>query len=514
MHEKTKYPTRIEYVKSYFKNNVIFINVSLSPDLKGILETMWEKIVGKRKNEFQSVEDGHIQLQQHILMPSKPTLLILDDIWSRAISEKLLFEGTRYKTIITTRDNSAIPVTPFTQLYQLPLLGHVDALSLFCFWAFGQTSIPSTIDEDLVKKVQEKCGGLPLALKVIGSSLYGQPHVTWERLKNKISKGETILDDQKDGLLRCLEPSIDSLDDVVKECFLDLGLFPGNKKICVVVLLDIWVNVRKLEWQDAIIILSKIARRNLLNLTNSSRNKESLTYQDALRLYFSQHDVIRDLSLYLGCQDNLVHMKRLLMNCKENDFPKKWKSLSDIALDAQIVYIRTGFGNTLNFSNTNLRVFNLDHCSDLEIFPSSICHMPYAQIWSITNFHLVQNLPYNLGNIVNLRVLSLSALPILKELPASIGNLEQLEYLDISLCDGLRQLPEEIGQLKKLSELDMRECSHLTRLPKSIFGLSSLKPVICDEKIGKQYLQVKSISIPILEVEILETHFSLDWLDD
>ncbi|GLJ58901.1 hypothetical protein SUGI_1483910 [Cryptomeria japonica] len=204
----------------------------------------------------------------------------------------------------------------------------------------------------------------------------------------------------------------------------------------------------------------------------------------------------------------VVHLERLLY-IPIQIHNKELQKLEKLSLS-----LCEGFGNTLNFSNTNLRVFNLDHCSDLEIFPSSICHIPYAQIWSITNCHLVQNLPYNLGNLVNLRVLSLSALPILKELPASIGNLEQLDYLDISLCDGLRQLPEEIGQLKKLSELDMRECSHLTRLPKSIFGLSSLKHVICDEKIGKQYLQVKSISIPILEVEILETHFSLDWLDD
>ncbi|GLJ58905.1 hypothetical protein SUGI_1483900, partial [Cryptomeria japonica] len=289
-------------IKDYFKNNVIFINVSQSLNLKEILEIMWEKIIKKKRTEFQNVEDGYVQLQQHLLKESKPTLVILDDVWSN----------------------------------------RADALSLFCFWAFGQTSIPSTMDSSLVKEVQEKCGGLPLALKVIGSSLHGQPHVAWEREKNNISKGETIFDYHKEGLLRCFQPSIDSLDDIVKECFLDLGLFPGNRKICVDALLDTWVNVRKLEWQDSFAILSMLARRNLLNLTSDRRNTKTLNYRNASKLYFSQHDVIQDLSLYLGSQDNVLHRKRLLMSSKDNGFPEKWKSFGDIAFDAQIVSIHTG----------------------------------------------------------------------------------------------------------------------------------------------------------------------------
>ncbi|GLJ19839.1 hypothetical protein SUGI_0359540 [Cryptomeria japonica] len=102
----------------------------------------------------------------------------------------------------------------------------------------------------------------------------------------------------------------------------------------------------------------------------------------------------------------------------------------------------------------------------------------------------------------------------LKELPVSIGKLEELEYLDISVCEGLKQLPKEIGQLKKLREFDMRECSCLRRLPTTVCELSCLKLVVCDEKIGKQWMRTKNISIPELTVEIVEAHFSLDWLDD
>lgn len=129
-------------------------------------------------------------------------------------------------------------------------------------------------------------------------------------------------------------------------------------------------------------------------------------------------------------------------------------------------------------------------------------------------------------------MLKLAALPGLKELLASIRKLGQLEFSNISMWKGLKELPEEIGQLKKLTELDMRKCSRLRRLPRSVYELSSLKHVITyvisDEKIGHQWLrvktssipdlrvemQVKASSLPDLRVEIVEPQFTLDWLDD
>ncbi|XP_059074900.1 disease resistance protein ADR1-like [Cryptomeria japonica] len=328
-------------IKGCFRN-IVFITVSQSPNLKGILETIWEKIFRRNVPEFQNVEDAHIQLQQRLLKQSKPTLVVLDDVWSRANLEKLLFEARGYKTLVTTRDGSIIPRNPYTRLYQLPLLNKEDALSLFCLSAFGQTSIPSTTDANLVIEVQEECKGLPLALTVVGSSLYGEPHVAWENAKKILALGESLSSYHSEGVFRCLETSIDCLDDVGRECFLDLGLFPEEKKICADALLDIWVYVRKMEWQDAYIMLLGLARRNLLNLSNNQGTQATISYRCAPELSFSQHDVMRDLALYLGCQDSIVHRKRLLMPGKEHCLSEEWELLRDRQVNAQIVSIHTG----------------------------------------------------------------------------------------------------------------------------------------------------------------------------
>jgi len=79
----------------------------------------------------------------------------------------------------------------------------------------------------------------------------------------------------------------------------------------------------------------------VLLVIGSSRS-QAINYGSASELYFSQHDVMRDLALYLASQDSIVHRKRLLMPTKEHNFPRKWELLKDQAFNAQIVSIHTG----------------------------------------------------------------------------------------------------------------------------------------------------------------------------
>ena len=85
---------------------MISVRVSQFPDLKQILETIWEKIAGRERPrpEFKDVENARTELQQLILDQSKPSLIILDDVWCKRDLEKLLFEGYGCKTLITSRD--------------------------------------------------------------------------------------------------------------------------------------------------------------------------------------------------------------------------------------------------------------------------------------------------------------------------------------------------------------------------------------------------------------------------
>lgn len=69
---------------------MVFVRASQSANLKGILETVWGKIVGRKRLKFKDVEDAHIEMQQLNLSQSKPILIILDDVFSRNNLEKVI----------------------------------------------------------------------------------------------------------------------------------------------------------------------------------------------------------------------------------------------------------------------------------------------------------------------------------------------------------------------------------------------------------------------------------------
>lgn len=67
------------------------------------------------------------------------------------------------------------------------------------------------------------------------------------------------------------------------------------------------------------------------------RSQTTIYYGNASELYFSQHDVMRDLAIYLGSQDSIVHRKRLFMPRKELSLPGEWEMLNDRPFNAQVV---------------------------------------------------------------------------------------------------------------------------------------------------------------------------------
>ena len=60
-----------------------------------------------------------------------------------------------------------------------------ESLELFCWHAFGQ-GLPLEGYLELSGSVLSYCGGLPLALHVLGSSLYGETVDVWKSTLDKL----------------------------------------------------------------------------------------------------------------------------------------------------------------------------------------------------------------------------------------------------------------------------------------------------------------------------------------
>lgn len=119
-----------------------------------------------------------------------------------------------------------------------------------------------------------RCGrGLPLALQFIGTKLRWMPIESWEMTVTKLlqARGFNLQSDlhSDEDVLPLLQKYLDVLEDksIVKECFMDLGLFPEDQMIPVSALIDIWTELHKLDEEfHAISYIYKLTTKNLSNV--------------------------------------------------------------------------------------------------------------------------------------------------------------------------------------------------------------------------------------------------------
>ncbi|EEE53509.1 hypothetical protein OsJ_36681 [Oryza sativa Japonica Group] len=514
-------------IRGYFSDRVFFETISQSANLDTIKMKLWEQISGNLVlGAYNQIPEWQLKLGPR---DKGPVLVILDDVWSLSQLEELIFKFPGCKTLVVSRFKFPSLVT---RTYEMELLDEEAALSVFCRAAFDQESVPRTADKKLVRQVAAECRGLPLALKVIGASLRDQPPKIWLSAKNRLSRGETISDSHETKLLERMAASIECLSGKVRECFLDLGCFPEDKKIPLDVLINIWMEIHDLDEPDAFAILVELSNKNLLTLVNDAQNKAGDLYSSYHDFSVTQHDVLRDLALHMSGRDALNNRRRLVMPRREESLPKDWQRNKDTPFEAQIVSIHTGEmkeSDWFQMSFPKAEVLILNFASSVYYLPPFIATMQNLKALVLINYGTISAtldnlsafttlsdlrslwlekitlppLPKTTIPLKNLRKISLvlceltnslrgskvdlsmtfprlSNLTIdhcidLKELPSSICEISSLESISISNCHDLTELPYELGKLHCLSILRVYACPALWRLPPSVCSLKRLK---------------------------------------
>ncbi|KAK9108738.1 hypothetical protein Sjap_016798 [Stephania japonica] len=509
----------------HFNDRIFFVTVSQSPNVEQLQQQLWSQITG---NQFIG-SNGLIpqwKTQFDWGMNSR-ALIILDDVWSLSVLDQLIFRRPGCKTLVVSRFKFP---TIYDSSYELELLRAEEALSLFCHAAFGQKSIPLAANEKLVGQIVEKCKGLPLALKVIGASLRGQPQMFWTSALNRLSRSEPICESHEMKLLKRMAISVDYLPEKVKECFLDLASFPEDKKIPLDVLVNIWVEIHDLHEEEAFAILVELSDKNLITLVKDARGADA--YSSYFEIAATQHDVLRDLALSLSNDGSVNQRRRLVMPRREEALPKEWKRNMDQPFHAQIVSIYTGDMKESDWFNMDFpkaEVLILNFSSAVYYLPQFIQKMPKLRalilinnsntntqlqnaavfaslgnlrsLWlekviapqlskTITPLHNLQKISLVLCDVRNslndssmelrLKLPRLSELTIdhcvnVVELPSSICNIASLKSLTVSNCHDLLELSAELGRLKSLRALRLYACPALKELPQSICGLEKLE---------------------------------------
>ncbi|KHN14497.1 Putative disease resistance protein [Glycine soja] len=335
----------------------------------------------------------------------------------------------------------------------------------------------------------------------------------------ELSHGHSILDSNIE-LLTYLQKILDVLEDntVIKECFMDLGLFPEDQRIPVTVLIDIFAESYGLDDDgiEAMTIINKLESMNLVNVLIARKNTSDTDSYYYNNHFIVVHDLLRELAIYQSAQEQLEGSKRLIIDTKENKnewgLGEKQQGMISRILSNCFRYCSKQkppqiHARTLSISIVEL---SIDYCKDMVVLPFGLCNITPLKKLSVTNCHKLLALPLEIGKLVNMKLIRLSSCTDLEGIPNSIGKLSNLRHLDISNCISLLNLPEDFGNLCNLRNLYMTSCSRC-ELPSSVASLVNLKAVICDEETTASWEGFKAM-LPNLQIEVPQVDVNLNWL--
>ena len=185
--------------------------------------------------KVKDTDDGVLVIKKRF--HNKKILLVLDDIHEldqlNNLARKNNWFGPGSRIIITTRDEHVLKKHEVDQIYEVKGLNGQHALHLFCLNAFKREYVPADYFK-LSKDFLNYAGGLPLALRVLGSVLFGKSIVAW---KSAVERYKNFPDEN---IVKVLQISFDGLHYLEREIFLYIAcIFNREKKDDIVQMLDI-----------------------------------------------------------------------------------------------------------------------------------------------------------------------------------------------------------------------------------------------------------------------------------
>ncbi|KAM7514917.1 hypothetical protein LguiA_004500 [Lonicera macranthoides] len=475
------------------------------------------KVLKRMKENMFDVDENIIVIEEAIRC--KRVLIVLDDVSEVKQLDALL--GTREfypgsKIIITTRHKWLLKAHQVHKMHTVKKLGDNDSMELFCWHAFGQ-NYPVDGYEELSNKVVYRCGGIPLAHEILGSSLLGKSTDVW---RSAIKKLEAIPNAQ---IVKQLKLSYESLqDEHDKNLFLHIAcFFVGNEIYDTVTILDNCGFFTRVG-------IENLVDRCLINITKDKK-------------YLMMHQLIQEMGRQIvdqespqepGGHSRLWRHKDSIIVLKER---KGTQTIEGLILDVHMVKdddrscfkdknakkrryeefvdepllsnransLKQRYLNFLSWQSTdislrspnkvelttegfarmgNLKFLQLNYVR----LKGSYENFPQNLRWLCWHGFLLKSLPMDLpmGDLVSLdlsysnlkqvwkgtmilgslKILNLSHSLQLARTPNFLG-VGNLEKLILKGCVGLVEVCESIGSLEGLTVLNLEDCKNLKKFP-------------------------------------------------
>ncbi|XP_035545994.1 disease resistance protein RUN1-like [Juglans regia] len=353
------------------------------------------------------------------MLSNKRVFIVLDDVDSdeqlTALAGDRKWFGPGSRVIITCRDSHLLKTHEVNNIYKVEELQTDEALQLFSLSAFKKTH-PTENYKDLSMDFVEYAQGLPLALKVLGSFLFGRTIVAWRSARDQL---EAIPNKE---IMNILQISFEGLEDFQKELFLDMAcLFQPQYRLD-----NIFLQTLESFGYYPGINIDVLVDKSLLTISDGM-----LFMHDLLKTM--GHEIVRrECPEEPGRRSRLFRVEDLYHVLKNDTGTDATKAIvvefcpetKDQRLNARVL--------------DNLKVFDLSYSENLIEIP-------------------------DFSGVPNLEEINLEDCRSLCELHPSIGSLKHLNELVLNKCSSLEKLPD-LSSLECLTYLEAYETA-ITQIP-------------------------------------------------
>ncbi|PKH47924.1 hypothetical protein CRG98_050398, partial [Punica granatum] len=523
-------------IEAHFEKR-IWVFVSEEFNLKKILQKI-VSCVSPTVDPSNHLDIEQLQANLRDILRDKKFLLVLDDVWNEnrrqwnELSDLLSGAAEGSSVIVTTRSLKVASTVRTCYKHKLGGLSHDYCMSLF------EKHVKVTDPEllDIVSKVVEKCGGVPLVLRALGGVLHLNTDVRYWR--SILDKSILSVLHNEDDILPIIKLSYDHLPPHLKRCFHFCSLFPKDFQFNNIVISRYWKSV------------------GLINMINDNQNSEEVAEEYMKELLarsffhdfkdygavfkFKMHDLVHDLALSVAQNEcSTVTFNNPSIPCRvqhiliaDNTFnrdevsPPSLLSKPNNCWTVMLRNFESGISKALLTvcisSSKYLRLLDLDR-SNFEVIPDSIGTLKHLRHLNLEHNRRIRRLPSSICNLQSLQALCLNGCESLEELPrdmwklisleqlslttkqrslksTGIGYLKSLKFLWICQCNNLESLFEgmNVEGLTALQGLSIRQCASLTSIPvdqlKYLGSLEVLAAIDC----GKLDLSADEQIFPLM----------------
>ncbi|XP_073027903.1 disease resistance protein RGA2-like [Primulina eburnea] len=478
-----------ERVEKHFELR-IWVCVSVDFSLQRLIKAILESVQGGGCSVTEL--DPLLCLLQEKLRRKK-FLLVLDDVWNEnqslwdPLKEALRCGSKGSGVMVTTRNEKIARMMATSEImsHRIGYLSEADSWSLFKKRAFACR----TEEENLVGiggEIVKKCGGVPLAIKALGSFMRFKSH---ESEWLAVQESETWnLPDHGNNIFPILMLSYDNLSPQMRQCFSYCCVFPKDYWMDRDELIQLWMANGFLheEGQKDLYLIGQFIFKELVWRSFL----QDVEKHQIGKMRCKMHDLMHDLAESVMRQETYS-----LVDGNVQKIPPRVRHLSVDFESLEMIEMKRDKLQPLNVDTLH-SLIQLAYSFSFKFLFSFLSNQQHLRVLDMRFFTAKELLKF-VHKWEHLRFLSMSCIE-LTTLPESITRLHNLLTLKLIDTDELRKLPEGLKYMKNLWFVEIENHDSLICTPPGIGELTSLQRLsvfIVGEDSAHQISQLKELNL-------------------